>query len=88
MNVRYLNSLPEGVELKRKKNDSLQERLTEFYQTNSPIMEVQTSWHYSSVESARTSWWKAIKTSGYAMRIAVPKDRDVIYIIKVDPDKL
>lgn len=86
MNVRYLNSLPEGVSLRVTKSGPIQRQLAEFMKTDSPIMEVSTTKHYANVESARTTWLKSIKTLGYSMRIKVSKNKEAIYVVKVDPD--
>lgn len=86
MNVRYLTSLPEDVRVKEKKLGLIQFQLNEFMKTNAPVMEISVAGHYKNIETARTTWWRAIKISGYSLRICIPKDRRALYIVKVDPD--
>lgn len=86
MNIRYLNSLPEDVPLRNKKTGPIQLQLDEFMKTDSPIMEVSIAKHYKNIEVARTTWLKAIKTSGHSMRIMVSKNKEAIYVVKVKPN--
>lgn len=87
MNVRYLTSLPEDVRIKEKKLGLIQIQLDEFMKTNSPIMEISVDPHYKNIETARTTWWRAIKKSGYPLRTCIPKDKRALYVVKVDPDR-
>lgn len=86
MNIRYLNSLPEDVPLRNKKTGPIQLQLDEFMKTDSPVMEVSIAKHYKNIEVARITWLKAIKISGYSMRLAISKDKGVLYVVKVEPN--
>lgn len=86
MNVRYLNSLPEDVRVKEKKLGSIQLQLNEFMKISAPIMEISIAKHYKNSEAARTTWYNAIKLSGYSMRVIIPKDKGALYVVKVEPD--
>lgn len=86
MNVRYLKSLPQDIHVKRKYGN-LQLQLTEFMKISSPVMEISINKHYKNVENARNTWVRAVKKSGYSMRVLASKDKEVIYIVKVKPDE-
>lgn len=87
MNVRYLTSLPEDVCVKLGKLGPIQIQLDEFMKTNSPVMEISVAGHYKNIETARNTWWRAIKISGYPLRTCIPKDKRALYVVKVDPDR-
>lgn len=86
MNVQYLNSLPKGIFLRKKRLGQIQLLLDEFMKTDAPVMEISVATHYKSIDTARTTWWRAIQISGYPLRTCVPKDKRALYIVKVDPD--
>lgn len=86
MNVQYLNSLPKDISLRKKGLGPIQLLLDEFMKTNAPVMEVSVATHYKSIDTARTTWLKTIKNSGYSLRIYISKDKGALYIVKVDPD--
>lgn len=82
MKVRYLNSLPEDFRLKEKKSGPIQLQLDEFMKVDSSIMEISIAGHYKSIDSARSTWYNAIKASGYHLRVIASKNKEAIYIIK------
>lgn len=86
MNVKYLKTIPEDIHVKKKRLSLIQLQLDKFMLMDAPIMEIPIAEHYKNIETARTTWRRAIQISGYPLRTCVPKDKRALYIVKVDPD--
>lgn len=85
MNVKYLTSIPESLTIKKKKNQ-IRDILDEFMKTDYPCMAVPLG-EYKNLESARASFNQAVRALRYPLRVAVPEEKNAVYVIKVLQDE-